>query len=570
MKKYLALAAVLLLLVLGLVLLLRPGEEPTPSSAPETTAAPVTTTAETAPPTTEAPPPPPVGLMAVEGLEIGEYDGIFGLRCCGGKGWVLLQGWDEHSDKVRYRLAELDPQTAALAGLTELAIPSVELGYSDFSVTETEILLIDEYGERCAVFDRSGTFLTCRDYPTMSQENLGWQNRLLNDSSFWKESGLASFTEDAASPFSHVVAFYDETDRVHALEASYDAVETQAGHRLLTREHRDDESTAYTLLDLNRGLCLGETVFRPEDLAGANWVNPCGSVIGEGWVLLAVEWSGESSNQRRILFWYPDPADETPLQEEVWTEQGLKDRIAALTAELEPLGLRFNLNEAPRPDQTPTLGLNVSESVCDLGASLFGQYRILFKLKKFTEKLPEGFIREIHSQMPGENTDRDALHIFIVRKIPGDAAGFANAWSEPMMICFATEEFNDTHLAHEFMHVIDYRLNAYYSTERRSMDERWWALSPQWAYDEDEWLDEEQSAEVMDYFVSSYARTNSNEDRAETFQRLFDSTGPLAEEYWYAEKPKVQAKVDCLIEMIREAFPSVQAVERAWWEKLPE
>ena len=69
--------------------------------------------------------------------------------------------------------------------------------------------------------------------------------------------------------------------------------------------------------------------------------------------------------------------------------------------------------------------------------------------------------------------------------------------------------------------------------------------------------------------MSWYARTDSAEDRAETFQQLFDSEEPVAEQWWYADKPGVQAKAAWLVENIRAAFPSVQAAERACWEKLP-
>ena len=571
MKKWIALAAVCLLLAVGLVLLLRPGSEPAPISGPETTAAPAvvtTTQTPTEPTTTEAPQPSLTGLVAVEGLEITEDEGIFGLYCVDGMGYVLLQHWDQQMEGLRYRMATLDAKTAALTEITELAAFQANMGFSQLVVTESEILLIDEYGERCGCFDRTGAFLGFRDYPTMSQENRGWRNRLLNDDSFWKNTNYAAFTSDSGVELSRVVAFYDEEDQLHALKQPFDAIEAVSGHRLLTRRQLSDNGLTYTLLDLDEALCLGEAVLPPEE-DGAGWANPCGAALGEDYALLAVEWSGAGSTGYQVLFWYPEPEEQTPFDQEILTEQSLTDRIDALKTELEPLGFTFHLDEAPTPEQTPTVGLNVSESVCDLGASLFGQYRILSELRSFANKLPDGFIRELSGQMPDEDENRDSLHIFIVRNVPGDAAAFANTWTEPMMVCFATGEFSEAHLAHEFMHIIDYRLHRYSSANGRNFEADWLALSPSWAYDETEWLDDAQLAEVGEYFVSDYARTNDAEDRAETFQLLFDSTDP-SEEWWYSDSPKVQAKVARLIETIREAFPSVQAVERAWWEKLPE
>ena len=571
MKKWIALAAALLLLAVGLIFLLRPGKEATPTAPPETTGAPAALTSTqtpTEPTTTEAPQPSLTGLVAVEELEITEDEGIFDLYCADGMGYILLQRWDQQLEGLWYRMAALDAKTAALTEITELAAFPTDMGLSQLVVTESEILLIDEYGERCGCFDRTGAFLGFRDYPTMSQENRGWRNRLLSDDCFWKNSDYAAFTSDSGFEPSRVVAFYDEEDRLHALQQPFDAIEAASGHRLLTRRQPPDNSLTYTLLDLDEALCLGEAVLPPE-ADGAGWANPCGAALGEDYALLAVEWSGAGSTGYQALFWYPEPEEQTPFDQEILTEQSLTDRIEALKTELEPLGFTFHLDEAPEPVQTPTVGLNVSESVCDLGASLLGQYRILSELKRFADKLPEGFIRELSGQMPNEDENRDSLHIFIVRDVPGDAAAFANIWTEPLMVCFATGEFSESHLAHEFMHIIDYRLHRYSSAKGRDYEGDWQALSPAWAYDEAEWLDDAQLAEVGEYFVSDYARTNDAEDRAETFQMLFDSPD-LSEEWWYSDSPKIQAKVARLIETIREAFPSVQAVERAWWEKLPE
>ena len=567
MKKLLALLFVCVLLGLSLFFLLRQNAAPEPPATTETTAAPATTEAPV-PTTTEAPEPELRGLVQVPELEIREDEGFFGLCCGDGMGYLLLQRWDQQAQASRFRLIVLDPETAAVASETELAdFPPLEGGFARLSVTETEILLIDEYGERCAAFDRSGAFLGFRDYPVMSRENRGWQNCLLNDDCFWKGADFASYTNSGDAELSRLVAFYDETDRVHALKEPYDELSAAAGHRLLTRRIEED-SLVYVLSDLDAELRVGEIVLPASDVAGAKWVSPCGAAIGEDWVLLAAEWSGESDEREyRVLFWYPDPETQRPLEQEIYTEERFVKEIAHLKTKLETLGLTIHLDEAPAPEQTPTTGLAVSESVCETGASLFGQYRILSHLKTFADKLPENFIREIYSQLPGDGTDRDTLHIFIVRNIPGDAAGFASVWMEPMLICFATEEFSDAHLAHEFMHVIDFRLNQYCASVRRDMENEWSRLSPWWAYDS--WLTEKQEQEVTDYFVSLYARTNSTEDRAETFQFLFDSEEPVEEAWWYAEHPGVRDKAAYLVKIIRAAFPSVQAVEQAWWEKLP-
>ena len=254
------------------------------------------------------------------------------------------------------------------------------------------------------------------------------------------------------------------------------------------------------------------------------------------------------------------------IDPEIKMEQFLHDGVEYLRRELENTGMVVHLDEAPATEQTPTTGLPVYESSCETGASLFGQYWILSQLEGFAEKLPAGMIREL-TEDPGSREEQTALHVYVVRRIPGDAAAFANAWMEPTMVCFATEEFSPTHMAHEFMHIMDLRLQRYLSTQRQDLESAWRKLSPDYAYEPD--LTQEQSDALEPYFVSWYARTDSAEDRAETFQQLFDSEEPVAEQWWYADKPGVQAKAAWLVENIRAAFPSVQAAERACWEKLP-
>ena len=349
MKKLISLLPIPLLLIC----LLLAGCTPDPPSPASSAAA---FTASTEAPATEAPEPKPVGLVEVTGLEIGEDEGVFGLCCADGLGYIMLQRWDQQAGTSRYRLVTLDPETASVTAEAELDSVPQDAGYDRMKITEGEILLIDEYDERCAVYDRAGTFLGFRDYPVMSREHRGWQNRLLKDDCFWKDTDFASCTDSRGGELSRLVAFYDETDRIHALQEPYENVAAVAGHRVLTRSYGED-SLSYVLWDFDAELRLGEAVLTASQVEGARWVNPWGAAIGEDWVLLGAEWSGEAAvigpedpppaRTHRLLFWYPDPEAQRPLEQEIWTEERFNEGIAALKTELEALGLTLRLDEAP-------------------------------------------------------------------------------------------------------------------------------------------------------------------------------------------------------------------------------
>lgn len=511
---------------------------------------------------------PRAGTLEVRNLTMLPNESVFGLCRDGDGAAVLLIRWDEPAQCWHDRLVLLDPQTASVSRVVELDPFVGEINASVLEVSEEEIRLVNPSEERCAAFDRSGRFLGLKDHPVMSPENLGWQNRLLNDNCFRKEQGFAEFNRGDSGSLNRVVAFYDETDRVHVLEEPYDMIRAVSGHRLLTLCIEEDCQNL-ALLDLDEACCLDRLTLSPDRAAGEEWVNLNDAVLAEDWVLLSVSRDWPEETRPGLLFWYPESGKQTPLTGEVLTEQTLTDRIAVLGQKLEAEGMVLHLDEAPAKEQTPTTGLSVFESTCQTGASLFGQYWILTMLTDFVQKLPAGMIRELTTDLPGgEPSDLGSLHIYIVRNIPGDAAAFANAWMEPVMVCFATEEFGATHPAHEFMHILDLRLGLYLDSQRRDLEGEWWDLSPVYAYDSI--LTDEQYEAVEPYFVSAYARTNSTEDRAETFEAMFDTDVPAEEAWWYKDHPGVQKKAAWLAQTIRSAFPSVQATDRAWWETLPD
>lgn len=561
MNKYLALGLVCALLLLLCVLL------PVGRRAEPAPAVPASTAAETAPPpSTELPAPVrPSGLREIGDLTLLPGETVLGLCPDGDAPAALLQRWDPEGQVWRSRLVRLDPARATVDSVLELEPIGESASLAVPVLSETEIRLVDEDGERCAAFDRSGRFLGLKDHPVMSGENLGWRNVLLSDGCFRKDRQWAEFSRSDSGSLNRVVAFYDESDRVHVVAEPYDGLRAVRGHRLLSFRFGEGGSVELALLDLDASLCLDRLTLEPE--GEEEYCNLSAALMGEDWVLLAVTRDGPDTTESSLCLWYPEAGRESPLETELLTEQSLTDGVEALRQSLEQAGLSLHLDEAPAPELTPTTGLSSFENRCETGASLYGQYWILRSLSEFVQKLPAGMIPELTAALPGDEAEDGGLQVYLVRNIPGDAAAFANAWSVPALICFATEEFGPSHLAHEFMHIMDLRLLRWMDSRGRDLEEEWMSLSPPYAYEED--LSPEQNEAVEPCFVSWYARTNSAEDRAETFQEIFDCEGPVEELWWYPDHPGVLAKARWLTQTIREAFPSVQAQERAWWEKLP-
>ena len=194
--------------------------------------------------------------------------------------------------------------------------------------------------------------------------------------------------------------------------------------------------------------------------------------------------------------------------------------------------------------------------------------RMLMDMETFFDALPPGFMTELHDGVPAVPEPEGSriipggkIRIFLVQEIVGATAALTSM--DKMTVCFGAWEYERGTLYHEFMHVMDARILTTLAAQGRNWDKEWAALSPAQAYDPNY----SNKSVISQYFVSDYAHTEVSEDKAETFMFLCESSEPLSKASWYKVHPKIQAKVTFLIQTIREVFPSVQAVERAFWEK---
>lgn len=200
-------------------------------------------------------------------------------------------------------------------------------------------------------------------------------------------------------------------------------------------------------------------------------------------------------------------------------------------------------------------------------AKTFDVHILLLKIKAFLDMLPEGFAKEIYSDM--DIFEYSGFDIFIGDSIEGIANAYAMTYMDRMTIVFSTGAIDFRTVAHEFMHTIDTRIE-----DKLGLDESFYDLWLEYNPDDFEYtgLQNENGdydyEKYDDYFVSTYAASTDCEDRAEIFSFLFSESleddGPPD---WYVEKEPLRKKTDFLLKMIREAYPSLKNVKVAQWEK---
>ena len=445
------------------------------------------------------------------------------------------------------------------------------------------LLLSNAYRETAARYDRTGKLLETIPNRTEPQPEI--DHKLTDDWFTVMDPGFAYYHcyEGNGYLFS-AYAFEDDPEALYLLDGGYDAAADADGHRILESDYLPDGAgLQYRVLDLDAGVCEDTVMIANEaepELADDTYLNADEAQLCGDRALLKVTWTqydperaengeyGEGEEispamQVRIYEWQFRTDDPAPVDVQRVTEEELYQKNADLINEITeeyPLNLLIGSEPDGETPEIPTDydGKQVSEACREAELKPLRTYELLLQLRSFLEKLPAGFLSEMQSDFPGEEEESgfSGLDIYLIREIPGDTSAYANTLGQRMAICFAVDEFSATLLPHEFMHLIEYRIHAWYEAKGESFWERWSALNPP-----------ETETVPEDWYVSFYAATNDQEDRAETFAQLFMEQRPLEESDWYQAHPPIQEKVRLLTEAIRNAYPSVENADSVIWEK---
>lgn len=180
-------------------------------------------------------------------------------------------------------------------------------------------------------------------------------------------------------------------------------------------------------------------------------------------------------------------------------------------------------------------------------------------LESFLQTLPDGMISEL--------TDGGEVWFYMCRNITkadDTLGGFASTVIETPLVVVDSECRGETLLstiAHEFAHIFNYALAA-------SALDKWAEFTPSDYYGE-------ATVQYTPYgtnknnvwFVSAYARTNEEEDRAETFAAMYTyaNYGKLTDIFKYEN---VFNKAKLYAELLRESFSCCQNAKNLYWEQV--
>lgn len=185
------------------------------------------------------------------------------------------------------------------------------------------------------------------------------------------------------------------------------------------------------------------------------------------------------------------------------------------------------------------------------GETCINEFLCLKELDETLALFPEGMMRE----MLGEYFEE--FRICLTKSITDGFSGAYSTNSDGVLyVVLAADNFNMSNTAHEMMHAAEYRIRDIWS--------EWEQLNPAgFEYYNDGTA--ENNGYDEEYFTRSYGQENQLEDRATVFEWLF-TAGADGREAYMINGAGLSRKAKLLCEAIREAFPSVSAVEHAVWE----
>ena len=559
---------------------------------PEESALPTDTDVPYAAPTAERPTEPEAPEPGL--YELCSYTEANGYRpltvaARGSEAAVLLNRWPADPDQTTCYLQLLNLDTGEASEILPLEGSEDDDAYRITLEADGTLVFYHPYQDTAAHYDRQGNLLGRVENPCPAPENPQFPHELAN-TRFTFQDTLAWYHSYAEERYLFTAyAFADEPEALYLVEGGYDSVRCAEGKRLLESAYlHNNGGLSYRVLDLEAGVELDRLTIENDAVGEARentFFNEGDAVICEAGAVLRVERTyyepgveyGEDGPEPewtdRIYFWRLDDAAAGSLDLRRVTEEELRAENEALAASIgERWELNVLLDVAPEGDRPPMLNGDDPEAYQDAtlitGIEALPTYELLLQMERFLSLLPEGFVHEMQTDYPPIRDENglegfEGFDIYVIKEIPGSSSAYANGWAERLKIVLATDEFTPSTLPHEFMHLIARRVYACYDARGESFWEGWVALNPEGFdyYDE-----KDEQALVNDYFVSYYAMTNSDEDEADTFMYMFTAQQPFAECWWYKDAPHIQAKVAYLMEAIRGSFPSVQSVERAYWE----
>ena len=415
----------------------------------------------------------------------------------------------------------------------------------------------DYINGKTSVFSESLTYKssgTCKkassDYSSLGKNNKLISNKFVKN----KDCARCSYSNDFASP-TYAMAFYNDNSGIYlADDKDIENVFSASGKKCLASQYSTDKHIVnLAVYDYeNKNYVSASTrSFKGYNLSEAIY----GKIDGD-YAFAVIESDKKGSGFYTPFIW-KYAAEETKhyFSSDRVTEKEIKKYNENYISQLnKKYGISVFVDIIPKT--YPTYRDNQTGKEYGgvvKGANVFDTYILLKDLTGYLACFPKNFISEI-ANYGGRKRD---FSIYINKEVLGDSAAFANRF-DGFFICFATDEYNHYYIPHEMFHLIDGRIEHYYTGLGKNYEKEWNKLNPSgfMYYSGQDYN--------PSYFASEYAMTDSKEDRADTFEYLFEAYKASSHPY---SQNGVRKKAIFISESIRAAFPSVQKVELASWER---
>ncbi|MCH5321371.1 MAG: hypothetical protein J1E36_06380 [Eubacterium sp.] len=414
---------------------------------------------------------------------------------------------------------------------------------------KNEIIVFDESAEKCVSYDLNLNKTGQADYTAENSFDFSEKSDLITDRFAYNDTYAYSVEGD----YFYFVSC-DNVDEVYVFNNyNRDILSVQDKKLLLSESEYSEESRTTTLTvsveDYENALCINEITLDTYFIKGT-FSDITVSALSDKYACFVKRIGNDATGGQRFIpyLWkYNENSVNEKLDIKKMTKDDFNNENTQLIDEINSkYGIGVKVNE--RAEFT-----NYDE---DYDATPLEVNYVLSSLIDSLALFPDNFIKEIY--------DREyvkGLNIYIVRSIDG-AGAYANDFIETLEIVFSTSSFNNSIVFHEFMHLIDNKIEDYYAEQDMNFYDMWCELNPK----DFEYYSEIDFEFDEEYFISEYAMTNYAEDMADTFQSMYNAydTGYAKD---ITENGHVKKKADLICEAIRKAFPSMENAQEPCWEK---
>lgn len=419
---------------------------------------------------------------------------------------------------------------------------------------DNNIVIYSDSECKNAVYDTQMNFIELTDRKIVDYNKVAEKSPFFYDSYFTVMDDYSYFIGDRNIVY---INYYDEIDKLYVINDvdTYINVHDKRTNLFLT-ERNDENIDYYSIVDFRNGKKFNSAQIDANDY-GFDFCSSNVTAMGDKYVvsLECFNKNDAEDYMTKMFCWrYNYEQNEVDLDVSTYTKDEFDNKTDEVIKRLaDDYNIFVHINE--------TTYYTEDIVTCGDDYSHIQFYDGLENVYAFCESLPEGMVKEIYSGFYNKENEREGIRLDVVEDISVGSA-FANENETPCMeICFMFSTLSLNTISHEFMHLFDARI--YDKINHDGAEDEWYEINKPYEHN---YSDDEDVSFVYDYdeknFVTIYASTNDLEDRAETFQYLYNCYGDSQE----ITESVVKQKADLLIKLIRDSFPSVQRVNKAIWE----